>query len=404
MKEVVIVSGARTAVGNFGGALKGVKVVDTGALVIREAIKRAGLRPAVDDFIRSCRPKGLGDFDMTEINKKFYDYDSSLTPVYFDECIMGNVIQAGLGQNPGRQACVYAGLPEETNAITVNKVCASGMKAITLAAQIIKAGDGDIIVAGGMENMSNVPYALPEARWGYRMNMPFGQLMDLMVHDGLFEIFNNYHMGFTAENIAAKYGITRQEQDEISLLSHQRARAAIDRGAVADEIVPVVIPRKKGEPTIFDVDERPMDTSLEKMAKIPPAFKKDGVVTAGNASGINDGAAAVVVMSADRAKELGLEPLAKIKGYASGGVDPAYMGLGPVPATRKVMGKLGLTMKDMDIVELNEAFASQAIACLRELEIDLDKCNLNGSGISIGHPVGATGARITYSLAMQMKK
>jgi len=404
MKEVVIVSGARTAVGSFGGALKGVKVVDMGALVIREAIKRAGLRPTVNDFIRSCRPKGLGDFDMTEINKKFYDYDSSLTPVYFDECIMGNVIQAGLGQNPGRQACVYAGLPEETNAITVNKVCASGMKAITLAAQIIKAGDGDIIVAGGMENMSNVPYALPEARWGYRMNMPFGQLMDLMVHDGLFEIFNNYHMGFTAENIAAKYGITRQEQDEISLLSHQRARAAIDRGAAADEIVPVVIPRKKSEPAIFDVDERPMDTSLEKMAKIPPAFKNDGSVTAGNASGINDGAAAVVVMSAGRAKELGLEPLAKIKGYASGGVDPAYMGLGPVPATRKVMGKLGLTMKDMDIVELNEAFACQAIACLRELEIDLDKCNLNGSGISIGHPVGATGARITYSLAMQMKK
>ena len=404
MKEVVIVSGARTAVGSFGGALKGVKVVDMGALVIREALKRAGLRPAVDDFIRSCRPKGLGDFDMTEINKKFYDYDSSLTPVYFDECIMGNVIQAGLGQNPGRQACVYAGLPEETNAITVNKVCASGMKAITLAAQIIKAGDADIIVAGGMENMSNVPYALPEARWGYRMNMPFGQLVDLMVHDGLFEIFNNYHMGFTAENIAAKYGITRQEQDEISLLSHQRARAAIDRGAAADEIVPVVIPRKKGEPAIFDVDERPMDTSLEKMAKIPPAFKNDGSVTAGNASGINDGAAAVVVMSADRAKELGLEPLAKIKGYASGGVDPAYMGLGPVPATRKVMGKLGLTMKDMDIVELNEAFACQAIVCLRELEIDLDKCNLNGSGISIGHPVGATGARITYSLAMQMKK
>ncbi|HLA27113.1 MAG TPA: acetyl-CoA C-acetyltransferase [Syntrophales bacterium] len=404
MKEVVIVSGARTAVGSFGGALKGVKVVDMGALVIREAIKRAGLRPAVDNFIRSCRPKGLGDFDMTEINKKFYDYDSSLTPVYFDECIMGNVIQAGLGQNPGRQACVYAGLPEETNAITVNKVCASGMKAITLAAQIIRVGDGDIIVAGGMENMSNIPYALPEARWGYRMNMPFGQLVDLMVHDGLFEIFNNYHMGFTAENIAAKYGITRREQDEISLLSHQRARAAIDRGAVADEIVPVVIPQKKGEPTIFDVDERPMDTSLEKMAKIPPAFKKDGSVTAGNASGINDGAAAVVVMSADRAKELGLEPLAKIKGYASGGVDPAYMGLGPVPATRKVMGKLGLTMKDMDIIELNEAFACQAIACLRELEIDLDKCNLNGSGISIGHPVGATGARITYSLAMQMKK
>ena len=405
MKDVVIVSGARTAVGNFGGALKGVRVVDMGALVIKEAIKRAGLRPAVNDFIKSCRPKGLGEFDMTEINRKFYDYDASLTPTYFDECLMGNVISAGLGQNPGRQACLYAGLPEETNAITINKVCASGMKAITLAAQIIKAGDADIIVAGGMENMSNAPYALPEARWGYRMNMPFGQIVDLMVNDGLFEIFNNYHMGFTAENIAAKYGITRQEQDEISLLSHQRARAAIKNGTVADEIVPFVIPQKKGDPTIFAVDERPMDTSMEKMGKIPPAFKKDGgTVTAGNASGINDGAAAVVVMSADRAKELGLKPLAKIKGYASGGVDPAYMGLGPIPATRKVLAKLGLSVKDMDIVELNEAFACQAIACIRELEIDIDKCNLNGSGISIGHPVGASGARITYSLAMQLTK
>ncbi|MCX5830897.1 MAG: acetyl-CoA C-acetyltransferase [Deltaproteobacteria bacterium] len=405
MKDVVIVSGARTAVGNFGGALKGVRVVDMGALVIKEAIKRAGLRPAVNDFIKSCRPKGLGEFDMTEINRKFYDYDASLTPTYFDECLMGNVISAGLGQNPGRQACLYAGLPEETNAITINKVCASGMKAITLAAQIIKAGDADIIVAGGMENMSNAPYALPEARWGYRMNMPFGQIVDLMVNDGLFEIFNNYHMGFTAENIAAKYGITRKEQDEISLLSHQRARAAIKNGTVADEIVPFVIPQKKGDPTVFAVDERPMDTSMEKMGKIPPAFKKDGgTVTAGNASGINDGAAAVVVMSADRAKELGLKPLAKIKGYASGGVDPAYMGLGPIPATRKVLGKLGLSVKDMDIVELNEAFACQAIACIRELEIDIDKCNLNGSGISIGHPVGASGARITYSLAMQLQK
>lgn len=405
MKDVVIVSGARTAVGNFGGALKGIRVVDMGALVIKEAIKRAGLRPAVNDFIKSCRPKGLGEFDMTEINRKYYDYDASLTPTYFDECLMGNVISAGLGQNPGRQAGLYAGLPEETNAITINKVCASGLKAITLAAQIIKAGDADIIVAGGMENMSNAPYALPEARWGYRMNMPFGQIVDLMVNDGLFEIFNNYHMGFTAENIAAKYGITRKEQDEISLLSHQRARAAIKNGTVADEIVPFVIPQKKGDPTVFAVDERPMDTSMEKMAKIPPAFKKDGgTVTAGNASGINDGAAAVVVMSADRAKELGLKPLAKIKGYASGGVDPAYMGLGPIPATRKVLGKLGLSVKDMDIVELNEAFACQAIACIRELEIDIDKCNLNGSGISIGHPVGASGARITYSLAMQLQK
>ncbi|MCD6153258.1 MAG: acetyl-CoA C-acetyltransferase [Syntrophobacterales bacterium] len=404
MRDVVIVSGARTAVGNFGGSLKGVKCVDLGALVIREAIKRAGLRPAVSDFVKSCRPDIFGEFDMTEINKKYYDYDDSLNPVYFDECIMGNVIQAAQGQNPGRQAMIYAGLPEETGGITVNKVCASGMKAITLAAQIIKSGEADIIVAGGMENMSNAPYALPDARWGYRMNMPFGQVTDIMVHDGLYEIFNGYHMGITAENIAERYGFTRKQQDEIGLISHQRARAAIASGAIADEIVPVVIPQRKGEPKIFEVDERPMDTTMEKMAKLAPAFKKGGTVTAGNASGINDAAAAVVVMSADKAKELGLKPLAKIKGYAYGGIDPAYMGLGPIPATRKVFGQLGLTMKDMDYVELNEAFASQTLACLKELEIDLDKCNLNGSGISIGHPIGCTGARLTYSLAMEMNK
>ncbi|MBW2599153.1 MAG: acetyl-CoA C-acetyltransferase [Deltaproteobacteria bacterium] len=404
MKDVVIVSGARTAVGTFGGSLKGVKCVDLGALVIKEAIKRAGLRPTISDFVKSCRPDVFGEFDKTEINAKYYDYDNSLTPAYFDECIMGNVIQAAQGQNPGRQAMIYAGLPEETGGITVNKVCASGMKAITLAAQIIKSGEADIIVAGGMENMSNVPYALPNARWGYRMNMPFGQIIDTMVNDGLYEIFYGYHMGITAENIAERYGFTREQQDEIGLMSHQRARAAIVSGAVADEIVPVVVPQRKGNPKIFEVDERPMDTTMEKMAKLAPAFKKAGTVTAGNSSGINDAAAAVVVMSADKAKELGLKPLVKIKGYAYGGIDPAYMGLGPIPATRKVFGQLGLTMKDIDYVELNEAFASQTLACLKELKIDLDKCNLNGSGISIGHPVGCTGARITYSLAMQMKK
>jgi acetyl-CoA C-acetyltransferase len=279
------------------------------------------------------------------------------------------------------------------------------MKAITLASQIINSGDADAIVAGGMENMSNAPFVLPDARWGYRMSMPFGKITDVMVYDGLYEIFNNYHMGFTAENIAAKYGITRREQDEISLMSHQRARVAIANGTYAEEIVPVVIPQKKGDPTIFKVDERPMDTSMEKMAKLAPAFKRDGgTVTAGNSSGVNDGAAAVVVMSAEKAKELGLKPLAKIKGFAAGGVDPAYMGLGPIPATRKVFKKLGLTMKDIDLIELNEAFAVQALACIRELKIDMDKCNINGSGISIGHPIGCTGARITYTLAMQMKK
>lgn len=404
MQDPVIVSGARTAVGNFGGSLKDMGCIDLGSVVIREAVKRARLRPSISETVRTARPHIFGDFDMTEIHGRHYDYDESLTPVYVDECIMGNVIQAGLGQNPARQAAIYAGLPEETNAMTVNKVCASGMKAIALAAQAIRAGDAEIIVAGGMENMSRAPFALPDARWGYRMGMPFGSITDTMVHDGLFEIFNGYHMGITAENIAGRYGISRQEQDELGLLSHQRAMAAIAGGAVAEEIVPVSVPQRKGEPCIFDTDERPMETTMEKMAKLRPAFRKDGTVTAGNASGINDAACAVVVMSAERAVELGLEPIARIKGFAAGGVDPAYMGLGPIPAVRKVMKQLGLAMKDFDLIELNEAFACQAIACMRELEIDLDRCNLNGSGISIGHPIGCTGARITYSLAMQMQQ
>jgi acetyl-CoA C-acetyltransferase len=405
MRDVVIVSGVRTAVGSFGGGLKDVRAVDLGALVIRHALRRACLRPDLNAAVRACRPDVFRDVEKTELRKKYDDYPDTFTPVYFDECIMGNVLQAGLGQNPGRQASLYAGLPEETNAITVNKVCASGMKAIALAAQAIRAGDADTVVAGGMESMSNAPYALPDARWGYRMSMPFGKITDLVVFDGLYEIFNGYHMGFTAENIAARYGITRREQDELALVSHQRARAAIASGNLDDEIVPVIVPQKKGEPLVFKTDERPMDTSLEKMAKLPPAFKKEGgTVTAGNASGINDGAAAVVVMAEDKARELGLKPLARIKGYATGGVDPAYMGLGPIPATRKLLGTLGLTMKDIELVELNEAFAVQAIACMRELRIGLDKCNLNGSGISIGHPVGCTGARITYGLAVQMQK
>ncbi|HOD36094.1 MAG TPA: acetyl-CoA C-acetyltransferase [Syntrophales bacterium] len=404
MKEAVIVSGARTAVGEFGGSLKDVSVVELGRLVIKEAVKRAGLRPAINDFIKKARPKAFGDFEMTDIQKKHYDYDKSLTPVYIDEVIMGNVLTAGMGQNPPRQAAIYAGLPEESNVITVQKVCASGMKAIALAAQTIMIGDADIVVAGGMENMSRVPYALPNARWGYRMSMPHGQVTDLMVHDGLWEIFNKYHMGFTAENIAAKYGISREEQDKLAYESHRRARAANASGAVADEIVPVVIPQRKGDPKVFKVDERPMDASLEKMAKLAPVFKKDGTVTAGNASGINDGACAVVVMSAEKAKELKLKPLAKIRGWSSGGVDPAYMGLGPIPAVRKVFSKLGITMKDIGLIELNEAFAVQALGCIKELGVNLDICNVNGSGISIGHPIGCTGARITYTLAMQMKK
>ena len=404
MKDVVIVSGARTAVGEFGGSLKDVSVVELGKVVMKEAIKRAGLRPAISDFIKSGRPAAFGEFDMTDIQKKHYDYDKGLTPVYVDEIIMGNVLTAGVGQNPPRQSAIYAGFPEESNVVTVQKVCASGMKAVAVAAMTIMSGNADIVIAGGMENMSRVPYALPNARWGYRMSMPHGQVTDLMVHDGLWEIFNKYHMGFTAENIAAKYGISRAEQDQLAYESHRRARAAIASGAVADEIVPIVIPQKKGDPKIFQVDERPMDTTLEKMGKLAPVFKKDGSVTAGNASGINDGACAMLIMSAEKAKELKLTPLAKIKGWASGGVDPAYMGLGPIPAVKKVFSKLGITMKDIGLIELNEAFAVQALGCIKELGVDLNKCNINGSGISIGHPIGCTGARITYTLAMQMKK
>ncbi|MEN6466790.1 MAG: acetyl-CoA C-acetyltransferase [Syntrophaceae bacterium] len=404
MSDVVIVSGARTAVGEFGGSLKGVSVVELGRLVIREAIIRAGLRPITPSDIKGFRPAVFGNFEMTELQKKHYDYDSSLTPVYFDEVVMGNVLNAGLGQNPPRQSAIYAGLPEETNVFTVQKVCASGMRAIISAAQIIKAGDADIMVAGGMENMSNVPMALPDARWGYRMNMPFGKVTDLMVHDGLWEIFNAYHMGFTAENIAEKMKISKEDQDKLAYESHRRAREANASGAVANEIVPVVVPQRKGDPKVFKVDERPMETSLEKMAKLAPVFKKGGTVTAGNASGINDGAAAVVVMSAAKAKELGCKPMVKIVGYASGGVDPAFMGLGPIPAVKKILNKFNLKVNDIDLWELNEAFAVQALGCVRELNIDMAKCNINGSGISIGHPIGCTGARITYTLANQMKK
>ena len=404
MSEVVIVSGVRTAIGAFGGSLRDVAVVNLGALVIKEALKRAGLRPKTSKKLLEYAPKAVRDAGLTELEKAHYDWDDSLTEVQVDEVIMGNVLQGGQGQNTARQATIYAGLSKETTAFTVNKVCASGLKAIALGAQAIMLGQAEVVVAGGMENMSNTPFAVPEARWGYRMSMPYSQITDLMVYDGLYEIFNGYHMGMTAENIAALYKISRQEQDEFSLRSHQRARAANASGAAADEIVEVAVPQKKGEPVAFKVDERPMDTSIEKMSKLAAVFKKDGTITAGNASGINDGAAAVVVMSLDKAKELNLEVLAKIKGWASGGVDPAYMGLGPIPATRKLFKKLELTIKDIDLVELNEAFAAQALACVRELGIDMERCNLNGGGVSLGHPIGCSGARITYTLAMQMKK
>ena len=318
---------------------------------------------------------------------------------------MGNVLQGGQGQNTARQASISAGMPKETPAFTVNKICASGLKALTLGAQEIALGEADVVVAGGMENMSLAPYILPKARWGYRMDVSSkGELIDLMVYDGLWEIFYGYHMGFTAENIAERYKISRQEQDELGLMSHQRARKAITDGIFKEEIVPVQIPQRKGDPIIFDTDERPMDTSLEKMAKLRPAFTKDGTVTAGNASGINDAAAAVVMMSKEKAQELGLTPLVTIKAFASGAIDPAYMGLGPIPAVKKVLKATGLQIKDIDVVELNEAFASQAIACIRELGFDMERTNIHGSGISLGHPIGCTGARVTVTMINEMRR
>ncbi len=402
MTDVVIVSGARTPVGSFGGTLKSTPVVHLGSLVLKETLKRAGLRPEATEQLTRHEPDALKGIGMIDLEKEGHDYEDRLQPVQVDEVIMGNVVGAGQGQNVARQAMVRAGISKETNAFTVNKVCASGMKAVALAAQAIRAGEADVILAGGMENMSLIPYALPAARWGARMNN--ADLVDLMVFDGLFEIFYGYHMGITAENIAEKYGISRQEQDELGALSHQRARKAIADGLFKDEVVPVVIPQRKGDPLVFDTDERPMDTSAEKMAKLRPAFKKDGTVTAGNASGINDAAAALLVMSADKAKDLGLEPLARIRAYASAAIDPAYMGLGPIPAVRKIMDQERLSMGDFEAVELNEAFASQAIACLRELGCDPERTNEVGSGISIGHPIGCTGARLLITLANTMRR
>jgi acetyl-CoA C-acetyltransferase len=402
MREVVIVSGTRTPIGTFGGSLRDVQVVKLGAIVIREVLKKIGLKPVSKQEILDVAPDAFKNAGMTELEKSHYQWDGSKLEVQVDEVIMGNVVQAGQGQNPARQAMIYGGIPKETNAFTVNKVCASGLKAIALGAQSIQLGEAEVVVSGGMENMSQVPYAFPQGRWGARM---FNQeMVDLMVFDGLFEIFYGYHMGLTAENIAEKFGISRKEQDELGLLSHQRARASIRNGTFKEEIVPVVIPQKKGEPLNFDTDERPMDTSLEKMAKLPTAFKTGGTVTAGNASGINDAAAAVLLMSKEKAKALKLEPLGTIRSYATGGVDPAYMGLGPIPAVRKAFKKAGVSLKDIGLIELNEAFASQAIACVRELNFDMEITNVNGGGISLGHPIGCTGARLIVTLLSEMKR
>jgi acetyl-CoA C-acetyltransferase len=404
IEDIVIVDGVRTAIGNFGGALRDIPVVQLGSKVISEVLKRNGLRPVPPKENALFQPK-LMNQGITELEKKFYSWDDSLKEITVDEVIMGNVLQAGQGQNVARQAAIYSGLPKELPAYTVNKVCASGLKAISLGAQAIMTDAANVIIAGGMENMSNTPYALPRARWGYKMDLNGqGEIYDLMVLDGLFEALYGYHMGITAENIAEKYKITRQEQDELGLLSHQRARAAIKNGAFKDEITPFSIPQKKGEPTLFDTDERPMETSLEKMSKLQPAFKKDGTVTAGNASGINDAAVAVLLMKEEKCTELGLKPLARILGFASSALDPAYMGLGPVPAVKKALKIAGISLDDLNLIELNEAFASQTIACMRELEISLDKTNIYGSGISLGHPIGCTGARISVTLLHAMKR
>ena len=405
MREVVVVSGARTAVGNFGGTIKDIPVVQLGSLVIKEALKKAGLRPQVSKELEEIGPDALKGVGLTELEKKYSKWEDSLRPVNVDEVIMGNVLQGGLGQNSARQATIYAGMPKETNAFTVNKVCASGLKAIALGAESIALGEAEVVIAGGMESMSTAPYILPKARWGYRMDINAkGDMYDLMVFDGLWEIFYGYHMGNTAENIAKKYGISRQEQDEAGAMSHQRARAAIKAGLFKDEIVPVVIPQRGADPIVFDTDERPMETSVEKMAKLRPAFSSDGTVTAGNASGINDAAAAVVLMSREMADKLGLKPFVSIISFASGGVDPAYMGIGPVPAVRKALKKAKLTVKDIDTIELNEAFASQTIACNRELGFTWDKTNTLGGGISIGHPIGCTGARLMVTAMYDMKR
>jgi acetyl-CoA C-acetyltransferase len=398
MNEAVIVSGVRTAIGNFGGALQDVPAVKLGSIVIQGAMKKAGLKPKGD---ASFAPEALKNEGQIELEKKYDTWDSSLQGVLIDEVIMGNVLQAGQGQNPARQAAIYAGVPKEVNACTVNKICASGMKAVTLAAQSIRVGEAEVIIAGGIENMSAAPYYLPKARWGARMFN--AEMVDGMVQDGLWETFYNYHMGMTSENIAVKYGITREEQDAFALESNNRALAANKNGIFKDEIVPVEV-KVKRETKMFEVDEHPRETSMELLGKLPPVFKADGAVTAGNASAITDAGAALVVMSAQKAKDLGVKPIVSIRAYAAGAVDPAYMGLGVIPATKKVLKMAGLTLKDIDYIELNEAFASQSIGCIRELNIDMSKTNLHGGGISLGHPIGCTGARIIVTLMNEMKR
>jgi acetyl-CoA C-acetyltransferase len=404
MKDVVIVSGVRTAVGSFGGALKNMPVVDLGAAVIKDVLQRRNLKPVASPFVSELAPDALRDEGVIALEQRYQDWPEAAQPINVDEVVMGNVLQAGQGQNTARQAMIRAGVPKETPAFTINKVCGSGLKAIALGAASIATGQAEVVIAGGMENMSQVPMALPKARWGHRMEVSgVGEVTDLMVFDGLYEIFYGYHMGLTAENIAERYGITREAQDVLGALSHARARQAIVDGLFDEEIVPLVLKSRKGD-QVFKVDERPMDTTVEKMGQLRPVFKKDGTVTAGNASGINDAAAAVLLMDREKARELGLEPMAQIKAFASGGLDPAFMGLGPVPAVRKVLHGQKMQIDDIDMIELNEAFAAQAIACCRELRVPEERPNELGSGISIGHPIGCTGARQMVTAIHQMQR
>ena len=365
-KKIVLAGACRTAIGKMGGGLSTTPAVELGALVIKEALQRAGVKPEQVDHV-----------------------------------YMGNVLQAALGQNPARQAALKAGLPYTSTAVTVNIVCGSGLNCVNMAAQMIEAGDADIVVAGGMENMSMAPYALTKARFGYRMNN--ATMIDTMVNDGLWDAFNDYHMGITAENVAEKYGITREQLDEFAANSHQKAVAAQESGAFDEEIVPVEIKTKKGT-VVFNKDEGPREgTTVETLSKLKPAFKKDGIVTAGNSSGINDVAAAVVVMSEEKAKELGVKPMAVWIGGALGGVDPAIMGIGPVEASTRLFKKTGFGVQDMDLIEANEAFAAQSVAVARDLNFDMAKVNVNGGAVALGHPIGASGCRILVTLLYAMK-
>lgn len=368
MRDVVIVGAVRTPVGSFGGSLSKLSAIDLGVVAAKEAIKRAGIKPEL-----------------------------------VDEVLIGNILSAGLGQNPARQVAMGAGIPETAPAITINKLCGSGLRTVSMAAQFIMLGDADVVLAGGVESMSNAPYVMNKARWGHRMG--HGELLDTMINDGLMDAFNNYHMGITAENIAEQWNLSREEQDKFAVTSQNRAEKAQNEGRFKDEIVPVEIPQRKGDPVVVDTDEYiKKGITVEKLQKLRPAFKKDGTVTAGNASGINDGAAMLIVMAKEKAEELGLKPLVTIKAYASAALDPSIMGYGPVPATKKALERANLTVEDLDLIEANEAFAAQSLAVVKDLGLNTEKVNVNGGAIALGHPIGASGARILVTLIYEMMR